>query len=72
MRVFRCRVRGEGGDERGQLVAKLMAQRRGGVAAESRQGTALLAGKMATAGPQRGGDRPPPERRADGVQTRVR
>jgi hypothetical protein len=36
MRVFRCRVRGEGGDERGQLVAKLMAQRRGGVAAESR------------------------------------
>jgi len=47
-----------------------LRNRRGGAAAESRQGTALLTGNMVTAGPQGGGDRSPPERRTGGVQTR--
>jgi hypothetical protein len=67
---FRCCVTGAGRDERGPLAAKLIAQRRGGAAAESRQGTALLTGNMVTAGLQGGGDRSPPERRTGGVQTR--
>jgi hypothetical protein len=64
---FRCCATGAGRDERGPLAAKLIAQRRGGAAAESRQGTALLTGNMVTAGPQGGGDRSPPERRTGGV-----